>query len=146
MFTLSEKEVEKIAAQLLKGMICFYQLDKKKIYQLPDDEDYFNYDLTPDEEDILDEIDENPDNYAEFTKMEAAEEHQMMESFTDRIVRDKKFQDELIDALSKPKAATSFKFLIDSSSYKDKWLEYRMDKYKDWVLEQVDTFNYTEEG
>lgn len=146
MFTLSEKEVEKIAAQLLKGMICFYQLDNKKIYHLPDDEDYFNYDLTPEEEDILDEIDENPENYAEFTKMESNQEHQMMETFADRIVKERNFQDELFNALSKPKAATAFKFLIDSSGkYKEKWTEYRLQKYKDWVKEQIDIFNFSEE-
>ncbi|MGY6741962.1 MAG: UPF0158 family protein [Cecembia sp.] len=146
MLTLSEKEVENIAAQLLKGMICFYQLDKKKLHHLPDDEDYFNYDLTPEEEDVLDEIDDNPDNYAEFTKMEPAQEHQMMEAFTVRIVKERNFQDDLFNALSKPKAATAFKFLIDSSGkYKDKWITYRLDKYKDWVKEQVDSFNYAEE-
>jgi hypothetical protein len=146
MLTLSEKEVENIAAQLLKGMICFYQLDKKKIHHLPDDEDYFNYDLTPEEEDILDEIDENPDNFAEFTKMEPAQEHQMMEDFAERIVKERNFQDELYNALSKPKAATAFKFLIDSSGkYNERWVEYRLQRYKDWVKEQVDSFNYAEE-
>lgn len=146
MLTLSEKEVENIAAQLLKGMICFYQLDKKKIHHLPDDEDYFNYDLTPEEEDILDEIDDNPDNFAEFTKMEPSQEHQMMENFAERVVKERNFQDELYNALSKPKAATAFKFLIDSSGkYNDKWVEYRLQRYKDWVKEQVDSFNYAEE-
>jgi hypothetical protein len=110
MLTLSEKEVEKIAAQLIKGMICFYQINNKKIYQMPDNEDYFNYDLTADEEDILDEIEENPENFAEFTKMEPNQEHQMMENFTISVVKEKNFQDELFNALSKPKAATGFKF------------------------------------
>lgn len=146
MLTLSEKEVEKIAAQLLKGMICFFQLDNKKIHHLPDDEDYFNYDLTPEEEDILDEIDDNPDNFAEFTKMEPNQEHQVMENFAERIVKERNFQDELFNALSKPKAATGFKFLIDSSGkYAEKWQDYRIQKYKDWVKEQVDSFNYAEE-
>ena len=146
MLTLSEKEVEKIAAQLLKGMICFYQLDNKKIHHLPDDEDYFNYDLTPEEEDVLDEIDDNPDNFAEFTKMEPNQEHQVMENFAERIVKERNFQDELFNALSKPKAATGFKFLIDSSGkYSEKWQEYRIQKYKDWVKEQIDSFNYAEE-
>jgi hypothetical protein len=146
MLTLTEKEAEKIASQLLKGMICFYQLDEKNIFFLPDDEDYFNYDLTPEEEDVLDEIDEDPDNFAEFTKMELAQEHQMMENFTDHIVKEKNFQEELFNALSKPKAAVAFKFLIDSSgAYKDKWDEYRLMKYKDWVFEQVDGYNYAEE-
>ena len=79
MLSLSNQEVDYIASQLLKGMVCFYQIDRKKIHQMPDDEDYFNYDLTEEEEDILDEIEENPDNFAEFTKMEPAQEHQMMQ-------------------------------------------------------------------
>lgn len=146
MLTLSEKEVENIATLLLKGMICFYQLDNKKIYHLPDNEDYFNYDLTPEEEDILDEIEDNPDNFAEFTKMETNQDHQMMENFAERSVKERNFQDELYNALSKPKAATGFKFLIDSSGkYKEKWHEYRIQQYKDWVKEQVDIFNYSEE-
>ncbi len=145
MLSLTEKEVEQLAHQLMKGMICFYQIDKKKIYQMPDDEDYFNYDLTPDEEDILDEIDENPDNYAEFTKMEPSQEHQMMQDFVDRKVKERALAEDLVNALSKPKAVTGFKFLIDESKYKSDWTEFRSGKYQDWVKEQVDSFNYTED-
>ena len=74
MLSLTEKEVDLIATQLLKGNVCFYQVDKKKIHHMPDDEDYFNYDLTPEEEDILDEIEDNPENFAEFTRLEPAQE------------------------------------------------------------------------
>jgi hypothetical protein len=144
MLSLTEKEVESISNQLIKGMICFYQIDKKKIYHMPDDEDYFNYDLTSEEEDILDEIDENPDNFAEFTKMEPGQEHQMMQDFVDRKVKERALAEDLVNALSKPKAVTGFKFLIEESKYKNDWIEYRKGKYQDWVKEQVDSFNYSE--
>ncbi|MBB6326094.1 hypothetical protein FHS59_001722 [Algoriphagus iocasae] len=145
MFSLTEKEVGLISTQLLKGNVCFYQIDKKKIHHMPDDEDYFNYDLTEEEEDILDEIEDNPENFAEFTKMEPAQEHQMMQDFIDRKVKEKNLAEDLVNALSKPKAATGFKFLIDDSKYKNEWTEYRQSKYQDWVKEQVDSFNYSEE-
>ncbi|MEN2283314.1 UPF0158 family protein [Algoriphagus sp. SE2] len=145
MFSLTEKEVGLISTQLLKGNVCFYQIDKKKIHHMPDDEDYFNYDLTEAEEDILDEIEENPDNFAEFTKMEPAQEHQMMQDFVDRKIKEKNLAEDLVNALSKPKASTGFKFLIDESKYKNEWLEYRLSKYQDWVKEQVDSFNYSED-
>lgn len=145
MLSLTEKEVDHITTQLLKGMVCFYQVDKKKIHQMPDDEDYFNYDLTEDEEDILDEIEEDPDNFAEFTKMEPAQEHQMMQDFIDRKIKEKNLAEDLVNVLSKPKASTGFKFLIEESKYKTEWLEYRKDKYIDWVKEQVDIFNYAED-
>lgn len=145
MLSLTEKEVDHIAAQLLKGMVCFYQIDKKKIHQMPDDEDYFNYDLTEEEEDILDEIDAEPDNFAEFTKMEQAQEHQVMQDFIDRKVKERNLAEELVNSLTKPKSMTAFKFLIDESKYKSEWNEYRKDKYKDWVKEQVDSFNYAED-
>jgi hypothetical protein len=145
MLSLNEKEVDQIATQLLKGMICFYQIDKKKIHQMPDDEDYFNYDLTEAEEDVLDEIDDNPENFAEFTKMEPSQEHQMMQDFIDRKVKERNLAEDLVNALSKPKASTGFKFLIDGSKYKVEWSEYRKGKYEDWVKEQIDSFNYSEE-
>ncbi|TDQ17410.1 uncharacterized protein UPF0158 [Algoriphagus boseongensis] len=145
MLSLTEKEADFIASQLLKGNVCFYQIDKKKIHHMPDDEDYFNYDLTEEEEDILDAIEEEPDNYAEFTKMESAQEHQMMQDFIDRKVKERNLAEDLVNALSKPKAATGFKFLIDGSKYKQDWVDYRKGKYLDWVKEQVDSFNYAEE-
>jgi hypothetical protein len=145
MLSLTEKEVDHITAQLLKGMVCFYQVDKKKIHQMPDDEDHFNYDLTEDEEDLLDEIEEDPDNFAEFTKMELAQEHQMMQDFIDRKVKEKNLADDLVSVLAKPKASTGFKFLIEESKYKLEWIGFRKDKSNDWVKEQVDSFNYTEE-
>ncbi|MGM0946989.1 MAG: UPF0158 family protein [Bacteroidota bacterium] len=145
MLSLTEKEVDHIATQLLKGMVCFYQIDKKKIHQMPDDEDYFNYDLTEQEEDILDDIEANPDNFAEFTRMENPQEHQIMQDFIDRKVKERSLAEELVSALTKPKSMTAFKFLIDESKYKSEWTEYRKDKYLDWVKEQVDSFNYAED-
>ena len=138
MLSLTEKEVDFIATQLLKGMVCFYQIDKKKIHFMPDDEDYFNYDLTPDEEDILDEIDAEPDNFAEFTKMEVPQEHQIMQDFIDRRVKERNHAEDLVNALTKPKSMTAFKFLIDESKYQEDWAEYRKSKYQDWVKEQVE--------
>ncbi|TFV93501.1 hypothetical protein E4S40_14730 [Algoriphagus kandeliae] len=145
MLSLTDQEIDRISSQLLKGMVCFFQIDKRKIHQMPDDEDYFNYDLTPEEEDILDEIDANPDNYAEFTKMEISQEHQIMQDFIDRQVKERNLAEDLVNALTKPKSLTAFKFLIDESKYKDQWQEYRKGKYRDWVREQVDGFNYAED-
>ncbi|MHA7131746.1 UPF0158 family protein [Algoriphagus namhaensis] len=144
MLSLTTQEVDQITTQLLKGNICFYQIDKKKIFYMPDDEDYFNYDLTPDEETLLDDVEDDPNNYAEFTKMESAQEHQMMQDFVDRYVNERSLAEDLVVALGKPKANTAFKFLIDGSKYQESWKEYRWGKYHDWVQEQVDSFNYSE--
>lgn len=145
MLSLTEKEIDLISTQLLKGMICFYQIDKKRIHQMPDDEDYYNYDLTEAEEDVLDEIEENPDNYAEFTQKEPAQEHQMMQDFIDQRVKEKNLAEDLVSSLTKPKANTAFKFLIEDSKYKKEWVEFRKEKYYDWIKEQVDSFNFTED-
>lgn len=145
MLSLTEKEVDLIATQLLKGNVCFYQVDKKKIHHMPDDEDYFNYDLTPEEEDILDEIEDQPENFAEFTRLEPAQEHELMLDFVDRRVKERGLAEDLVSALSKPKATTAFRFLLDGSKYKDEWAEFLRGKYQDWIKEQVDSFNYAED-
>lgn len=145
MLSLTDQEVDVITTQLLKGMVCFFQIDTRKIHYLPDDEDYFNYDLTPEEEDILDELDADPENFAEFTKMESQQEYQLMQDFIDRQVKERNLAEELVHALTKPKALTAFKFLIDKSKYQAQWLAVRQMKYQDWVREQVDSYNYTED-
>lgn len=111
---------------------------------MPDDEDYFDYDLTAEEESLLDAVEESPDNYAEFTKMEPAQEYQMMQDFVDRFVNERTLAEDLVDALGKPKANTAFKFVIEASKYNQQWKEYRESKYLDWVLELVDSFNFSE--
>ena len=145
MLSLTEKEVDLIATQLLKGNVCFYQVDKKKIHHLPDDEDHFNYDLTPEEEDLLDEIEDQPENYAEFTRLEPAQEHELMQDFVDRRVKERTLAEDLVSALSNPKATTAFRFLLDGSKYKEEWTEFLRGKYQDWIKEQVDAFNYAED-
>ncbi len=144
MLTLTTEEIDLITSKLLKGMVCFYQLDKKKIFYMPDDEDYFDYDLTPEEETLLDNVEESPENYAEFTKLEPSQELQMMQDFVDRFVNERTLAEDLVDALAKPKANTAFKFVIDESKYKKDWSDFRLSRYKDWVLELVDSFNYAE--
>ncbi|MDN3668790.1 UPF0158 family protein [Echinicola jeungdonensis] len=146
MLTLSEKEVSTIAKYLLKGKVCYYQEDKKIIHHLPDEEENFSEDLTLEEEDLLDEIDADPMNYAEFVKMEPSQESFIMDQFTDQFVENRSFQEDLYDALTKNKAMERFTFLIEESqSYKEKWLDFRFNKYKDWVLEQVDSYNSLED-
>ena len=145
MLSINTAEKEKIAGLLIKGLICFYQIDKKKIYSMPDDEDHFSYDLTPEEEDILDEIEDNPENYVEFERMEPHHESLIMEDFADRQVRDKAFQEELFNALAKSKPASNFRFLVESSrEYKKKWQDFLFTKYMDWVQEQLDSYNILE--
>ena len=113
---------------------------------MPDDEDHFSYDLTPEEEDILDEIEDNPDNYVEFIRMEPHHESLIMEDFADRQVKDKGFQEDLFNALAKSKPASNFRFLVESSKeYKDKWHKFQLSKYIDWVQEQLDSYNVMED-
>jgi|GEM_PF-294841 len=146
MLTLSEKEISAIADYLLKGKVCYYQEDKKIIHHLPDEEENFNEDLTEEEEDLLDEIDADPANFAEFIKMEAAQESLIMEQFTEQFVENKSFQEDLYDSLTKSKAMERFTFLIEESKpYKEKWYEFRRRKYQDWVMEQIDSYNIQEE-
>ena len=122
-----------------------------RVHSDPFDEDDLvdgPFGLQPNEDaaEIVPQVPEDdPENFAEFTKMEPAQEHQMMQDFVDRKVKERNLAEDLVNALSKPKAATGFKFLIDGSKYKDEWVSYRNGKYHDWVKEQVDSFNYAED-
>ena len=76
--------------------------------------------------------------------MQSAQEHQMMQDFIDRRVKEKNLAADLVSSLTKPKANTAFKFLSEDSKYKEDWVEFLKEKYYDWIKEQVDSFNYSE--
>jgi hypothetical protein len=60
-------------------------------------------------------------------------------------VKERTLAEDLVSALSNPKASTAFQFLLEGTSYKEEWSEFLRGKYYDWIKEQVDAFNYAED-
>jgi hypothetical protein len=132
-----EKQIEEIAGNLDCGMRCFYNLKTGDIKTLLNFDSWIGTDEEPWEEESK-EIDENWDDYFEFTGFEAHESFRIMADFAERI-DDQKLQNQLINALNRPKPFRNFKWQIDNSGeYRQQWFDYKKMRYVQWVKEQID--------
>ncbi|WP_339739448.1 UPF0158 family protein [uncultured Sunxiuqinia sp.] len=134
---LTEKQIEEIADNLDCGMRCFYNLKTGGIKTLLNFDSWIGADEEPWEEEAK-EIDENLDDYFEFEGFETHESFRIMADFAERI-DDPKLQDQLINALNRPKPFRNFKWQIDNSGeYRQQWFDYKKMRYIQRVKEQID--------
>jgi hypothetical protein len=134
---LTEKQIEEIADNLDCEMRCFYNFKTGEIKTLLNFDSWIGADEEPWEEEAK-EIDENWDDYFEFTGFETHESFRIMADFAERI-DDQKLQDQLINALNRPKPFRNFKWEIDNSGeYRQQWFDYKKMRYIQLVKEQID--------
>ncbi len=134
---LTEKQIEEIADNLDCGIRCFYNFKTGEIKTLLNFDSWIGADEEPWEEEAK-EIDENWDDYFEFTGFETHESFRIMADFAERI-DDQKLQDQLINALNRPNPFRNFKWEIDNSGeYRQQWFDYKKMRYVQWVKEQID--------
>ena len=76
-----------------------------------------------------------------FEKMDSRESYRVMENFVD-LVEDTELKNKLDLGLSLSKPFRNFKDIIDSESeYREKWFQFKKQKYIEYVIEQIDFHN-----
>lgn len=134
---LTDKQIEEIADNLDCGMRCFYNLKTGEIKTILNFDSWIGADEELWEEDSK-EIDDNWDDYFEFEGFESHDSFQIMADFTESI-NDKGLQDNLINALNRPKPFQNFKWLIDNSGeFRQQWFDFKKMRYIQWVKKQID--------
>ncbi len=132
--------VSKIADSLLAGFICYFNLDTLEVEDVPEfmvqDPDEYEL-MTGEPGDSIELKHQNWPNYVEIEPMESHESFKIMEYFIDEL-SDKNFQDKLIIALNRKKPFANFKYLIESSDYRQQWFDYRQTQYEHYVWDIIE--------
>ena len=132
---MTEKEISKIAQELLTGFNCYINKDSNEIITIPDiDEFSDNYDLF---EDQIKEIKRNRKRYREIERMDSHDSFKVMERFADS-VSDDSLREKLLIALQRPKPFANFKFEINNSGpYRQMWFDFQQEQQVEWVKDQL---------
>ena len=134
---LTEKQIEEIADNLDSGMRCFYNLKTGEIKTIINFDSWIGADEEP-WEDELKEVEKNWSDYFEFEGFESHESFQIMVDFAESI-DNKRLQQNLINALNRPKPFQNFKWQIDNSGeYRQQWFDFKKMRYIEWIKEQID--------
>ena len=145
MTNLTKDEIKEIAEYLDCGMICYYHKKTNEITTILDFDSHLGADEEPWEE-LINEVDEHRDDYVEFERMDTRESFLVMSDFTE-VVDDSALREKLIDALNRPKPFGNFKWIIDNSGdYREKWFEFKNQKYIEWVEDKIREYNSMEES
>ncbi len=135
------KVVSEIAETIMVGMICFLNTDTLEIEFLPRDmiSDPEEFELITGEKWESAEIKHLKwQRYIEVEPMESHESFTVMEYFIDEI-DDSNLQNRLINALNRRKPFANFKYIVETSKYRQQWFDFRQKQWEYYVWDILKT-------
>lgn len=145
MIKISKEKIKEIAEELDCGMKCYYNNKTKEIKTIIDFDSHYGADEEL-WEDVIKELEENRTDYVEIERMSSRESFLVMVDFTD-LVDNSALREKLINSLNRSKPFRNFKWIIDNSGdYRQKWFEFKNQKYIEWVEKKISELNSMEES
>lgn len=133
----TEAQIKEIAENFDIGMLTYLNIRTGEIEAIPDFDDVFAGEIDPEKQEILDKVEDNPDDWVVFEKFEPWESYKMMESFI-ATVDDDKLSQELHLAIQKRKPFSSFKYVIeDAGEYRQQWFDFKLTYFMNHVRRQI---------
>jgi hypothetical protein len=143
---LPDQTIKEIVEELQTGMFVYLNLKTKEIKTLPEDTDSFSFDDESDPwKEDREDIENNPEEYLEFSPMDSNESFQIMSDFA-ASVDDERLRDKLELILDLAKPFRNFKSVIDDEPvYRKLWFEFRDQRYAEYIKTQIKLFNEDED-
>ena len=147
MIKLTEEQISDIAQDLEAGLKCFIHKVTGDVKTLPDE---LNSNMEMDEElwqDVIDEIDNDAENFIVIEGMDSRESYILMEKFIDTL-EDKQIAARLTNAINVPKPFHTFRYELNySDEYLQKWYAFKSQQMIEWVKKHLllNTGNENEE-
>jgi len=141
---LSEEQIREIAGSLECGLVCYIHKETKKVTSIMDTSDFYLDDEDLEDEE-MEEINNNLDNYVVIEKMSSHEGFQIMADFVDH-VSNESIKKRLIYALNNRKPFSNFKYEVDyDEDVRQSWFKFKSSQYQEWVKLHLQGFSDEEE-
>ena len=137
MIKLTDEQISDIAQDLEAGLKCFIHKVTGEVKTLPDE---LNGNMEIDEElwqDVIDEIDNDEENFIVIEGMDSRESYMLMEKFIDTL-EDKQIIARLTNAINVPKPFHTFRYELNySDEYLQKWYAFKSQQMIEWVKKHL---------
>lgn len=144
MIKLTKDQIKEIAEELDCGMRCYINKATGEIKTVLNFKSWQTDDREP-WEDVLKDLEENWDKYAEIDRMESHESFEIMADFAEN-VDSRELKDSLINALNRKHPFQNFKWVVDNSGpYRQKWFDFKNQRLIEWVENKLDEINSIED-
>eukprot|EP01156_Anaeramoeba_ignava_P011199 Anaeramoba_ignava/a482295_7.p3 GENE.a482295_7~~a482295_7.p3 ORF type:complete len:188 (-),score=23.69 a482295_7:88-651(-) len=128
--------VAQMADALISGMCCFLNPDTLEWEDIPGHLLDDTYDIGLDEDMMIPIKHKEWKRCKEIEPMESREGFKVMANFTDE-VDDITLKSKLINALNNRRPFANFKYIVETSDYRQKWFDFRKKEYEYHVWYQI---------
>lgn len=132
-----EDIIREIAELLDREERVFLHMETMEILSFPDpdrmetwEEDYLI-------DDVLDQVEADPDNYVEFRPPDTRESYRIMDDFTETVL-DMRIKRNLLQALNSKKPFRHFRQTLEQDGVADDWYDYKLNRLTERVLEVLE--------
>ena len=140
---LSDQQINEISEELECGMRTYLNIETNEIKTVLDWDDCANDEFWEEE---MKKIEDSPDKFIEFYKMDSAQGLRVMQDFVET-VEDDVLRKKLESGLRLSKPFRNFKNIIDDENeFCRKWLDFKHTAYVDFVREQLLSYNEELDG
>ncbi len=135
---MNNETIQAIASILELGVHCVFDKQKQTVTELLGEEnwDYLEEEDKIKEQQMLADIEANPDNFILFEPMSSHEKFIIMQNFAEQI-SEQGLQTKLLQALDNRKPFRNFQNLIDDSAYRQDWFDFKAQSYVDYVQDCI---------
>jgi len=145
MIKLTKDQIKEVAEQLDCGFKCYVNKENGTVHSVLNFDNWGGGDEEP-WADVIKELEENWDKYIEVDGMESRDSFKVMADFAEN-VDSVDLRETLIKALNKKQPFQNFKWVIDNSGpYRQKWFDFKNQRYIEWVEDQLESFNFTNDN
>ena len=135
--------IKEIAQELDCGSDCYYSQNTKELICIPNadlmatgDEDYYKEVFKDD----LEKVKSQKKDLIKFEVLKSFESFKIMEDFKNEIKEDH-FKEKINEALNKRKPFQNFKYLIDTSEYRENWFAFIQKELEKIVVKTMERNN-----
>lgn len=140
---LSNEQINEIVEGLESGIQTFLNIESKEIITILEWDEFTDTEFW---EAMMREIEENPDKFLQFHKMNADQGFRILEEFIETI-DDENLKSKLETGLHLQDPFENFKIILENdNTYKQKWIEFKHAHYIAFVKKQLAVYNKTIDG
>jgi hypothetical protein len=132
--------INKLAQELDCGNDCFYNPETKELICIPSadlramgDEEYYEEVFKDD----FEKIKRQKQDLIKIEVLESFESFKIMENFKNELI-DEQFKKKINEALTNRKPFQNFKYLIDTSEYRESWFEFKHQELEKIVVKIIE--------
>lgn len=136
MVSITKEQIKEIAEQLECGFSVYFHKETGELVCIPDEDQHIGMEMEFWQEDI-DKVEENFQDYLQFTTMESGESFEIMADFAEQLT-DERLQTALIEALNRSKPFRGFKHIIDHAGpQRQHWFDFKSKRFMEWTEAQL---------